>query len=1217
MIARLLPLCLVVAGAGYAQLPESPQAPPSPHAFSFMQVQKAPVSWYTGIPSIEVPLHEVQYKTQALKMQLSYNASGFKPDQHASPVGTGWALRTGGLVTRQVNGLPDEYSFTYVDAIHPGVSTQYDLGWLRRPVASPYYTYNIDFLTDGEYHWVDKAMGQSPTGAPEWVKYPWPLPYRPSYMGANCALVSRSYKFRFFQEEASSFYTGTKDVQRDEFSFNVFGYSGKFYFKDNSEVVVVADKKFKVSRIATDIPVPAALLAPNSDPQAGATCPQWMLGMSPYDVTNAYPKTIAGFSIQAEDGTTFYFGNHQVGQDAIEYSIGENYKPGQSGHGMQNYTDHWIANAWHLTSVQFPDGRIVCYDYQRGDYQRMIYRSELQVSVVQNSPSGCGNATSLPWPSPQTTAAKITSPVYLQRIYSDVMEATFSYSNTNESHALTANAVQTFRWKKLDTISIKDMTGQTYKWVFTYDPLSNWSQRLFLQKIERFDPANVSTGEQYLFQYNNHLTLPGYHLSQNDHWGYWNNAGTASIIGLTNAQIDVLRAPSLSHTLAGVLRRITYPTGGYRDLSFELNTFRKNVRYERMEGTDSLSSNYNTGGLRIAQIRTVDTVSGVQNIVKYYYVDGYDPTLSPGQLAALPSSGVRNVAEPVYHWSNVIGTFYVPLYPTCLQNLRFSIACQQPLQALHDDYHIGYSSVVEVRGDSAYTVRRFTNHDNGHADDSVIQSINPFASPYRHFSSRVRERGKVSFEGLYTKAGKLVKSTATDYVAVPAVGGGMAKTYLENWTNTILDSYNGNGQLTGWSGTPAGYVFSDLYKEYTYAYLPAKITTRQYQDNADHYLTTSTEYEYNNPAHWQPTLVRNVNSDGRIMEQLIRFPQDYPATFVIDRFVNNHWLNQPIEQINMYRDSATGPAKVTGALLNEFAIFPHFSAGPAVPMNTWSLQAESPVLLSSLTATVPVSYSYSGTDFSTAWTKDSRYKLEKFVARWDSMYNPLEVRTRDGLRRRTIMGYRGLLPLGVATIGESRFWHGSVTSFEVMTVREPFDYQTTKVIPDCNEWIYLGNRDSSVAFTGKYSFSGRVLMRQPPYLSATIDMAVRAGGNMPIIERYVSATNTFQQITSMTPVLLREVNGWRVYRYVFGNAGIQLCINTNGNLVDELRMGPSAKFIGFNTVTYVGNRQTQATDARYHRIHYEYDAVGRLIRLRDDAGNIVEEREFRFRTPVN
>ncbi len=1214
MSSRLLLFCLLLlpAAAGFCQIPESPQAPPSPNAFAFDQVRKVPVYHFTGLPTLQIPLSQTTYKTTQVNMGLSYHASGFKPDQHASWVGTGWTLQVGGAITRQVNGLPDEYAYTMYNQVNAGQTATYNLGWIKGDQFIG-YSYGLNFLMNGGGHWVDKKFQ---TGLPhEYVKYPWPLPYRGSYMGASCVITDRFYQFHLMVNEVDSYYPGTRDVQRDEFSFNVFGYSGKFYFKDNNEIVVVSDKKFRVERIAPEIPIPASLLQPNADPQAGATCPQWMLGMSPYKSSNYYPKTLAGFSLQAEDGTIFTFGNYQPGQDAIEYSIGENYKLGTAGFGQQNYTDHWIANTWYLTSVRFPDGRWLCLDYQRDEYIRTIYNSEMTLDVQQNSQSpGCGNANSTaPLPG-QIAASKIISPVYLKRVFGDVAEFNFTYSNTNESNLLTTNAVQNFKWKKLDTVEVKDMMGMHYKWAFTYDALANWSQRLFLNKVERLDPTNVPTGERYLFQYNNHLTLPNYNAGANDHWGYWNGTPSTSVYGKSNGLLDTLRSPSLTHTLAGVLKKVIYPTGGYREFTYEQNTCRKKVKMERMLGVDSLAANFPTGGLRIASIRTVDTVTGQANTTRYFYVSDYNPALTYAQNAALPSSGVRNSHSYVYHWQDVIGQFYAP-FPTCLQNLKFKISSNQPMNAILDDYHVGYSTVVEVRQDSAYTVRRFTNHDNGHADDSLISSVNPFASPYRRYSSRSLQRGKISFEGHYTKTGKLIQSTETEYTIVPAYSGGPAKTFLDAWALNIIDANNGNGSVSAWEVIPVSYIFSDQYKEYTYGYLPARVTNKLYHDNAAQAITTVQEMEYNSPFHWQVTALKNTNSNGKISQQVIKYPADYPSTFVTDRLVNSYWLTTPIEKINLFKDSATGPLKVKGALLSEFAINPYSSGEASVPMNTYSLKVDSPFLYAEMGTTVPVTYSYPSTS---AWTKDPRYRLDKYVKKYDSLFNILEAHTADGQKTWVHMGYRGLKTLGLHTLSTGSFWIPAYTSFETLPVRAVYDYATVQTIPDNPSWILIGNRDTTVAFTGKNSFVGRVKYNGI-YITGRILLAARASGATPTLERYDPNSGTYIPITTVTPTLIGQKDGWKIWQYIYGNAGIQFVINTNGNQIDELRMGANSNgdLTHFSTVTYVGNRMTEKTDARYMRIRFEYDKIGRLVRVRDDNGKILEQYEYKFRIPSN
>lgn len=80
----------------------------SPAATEFVRYERIPVSYFNGLPSIEIPVYTVETKDLYLPISLSYHASGIKVNQYPTAVGLGWALNAGGGITRIVNGIPDE-----------------------------------------------------------------------------------------------------------------------------------------------------------------------------------------------------------------------------------------------------------------------------------------------------------------------------------------------------------------------------------------------------------------------------------------------------------------------------------------------------------------------------------------------------------------------------------------------------------------------------------------------------------------------------------------------------------------------------------------------------------------------------------------------------------------------------------------------------------------------------------------------------------------------------------------------------------------------------------------------------------------------------------------------------------------------------------------------------------------------------------------------------
>lgn len=80
----------------------------SPSATEFVRYERIPVSYFNGLPSIEIPLYTAETKDLYLPISLSYHASGIKVNQYPTAVGLGWNLNAGGGIVRIVNGIPDE-----------------------------------------------------------------------------------------------------------------------------------------------------------------------------------------------------------------------------------------------------------------------------------------------------------------------------------------------------------------------------------------------------------------------------------------------------------------------------------------------------------------------------------------------------------------------------------------------------------------------------------------------------------------------------------------------------------------------------------------------------------------------------------------------------------------------------------------------------------------------------------------------------------------------------------------------------------------------------------------------------------------------------------------------------------------------------------------------------------------------------------------------------
>jgi YD repeat-containing protein len=82
--------------------------PPSPNASSLGKYADWPVSLYTGVPDISIPIYNIKTRSLEVPITLGYHSSGNKVGEIASWVGLGWSLNAGGIITRSICGLPDD-----------------------------------------------------------------------------------------------------------------------------------------------------------------------------------------------------------------------------------------------------------------------------------------------------------------------------------------------------------------------------------------------------------------------------------------------------------------------------------------------------------------------------------------------------------------------------------------------------------------------------------------------------------------------------------------------------------------------------------------------------------------------------------------------------------------------------------------------------------------------------------------------------------------------------------------------------------------------------------------------------------------------------------------------------------------------------------------------------------------------------------------------------
>lgn len=91
--------------------PFSGLSAPSPATASLVKFTDIPVSGFTGMPDINIPLYEISSSFVKVPVSLNYHAAGITVGQEASNIGLGWALHAGGVISRSVYGRADNNSW--------------------------------------------------------------------------------------------------------------------------------------------------------------------------------------------------------------------------------------------------------------------------------------------------------------------------------------------------------------------------------------------------------------------------------------------------------------------------------------------------------------------------------------------------------------------------------------------------------------------------------------------------------------------------------------------------------------------------------------------------------------------------------------------------------------------------------------------------------------------------------------------------------------------------------------------------------------------------------------------------------------------------------------------------------------------------------------------------------------------------------------------------
>jgi hypothetical protein len=805
--------------------------PASPSAASLGIFGQVPVGNYTGTANVSIPFYTVNYKELNIPVGISYHAAGNKPDYYPGITGLGWALASGGSITRVVKGMPDY--------------ERYEIGTQFIPVL-----YN-------------------PTAEADWNKI----------ASLNTQLHS------------GGFFTDQDRTNPDEFYFNFNGFSGKFYMSQLST--------FKVKSTGNEYFTVKGELAANKTiimpdlPQDENNVPYGGVPKKSEIFQNQFVYKI---TITDAKGVKYIFG----GTDhSVEFS-----RPGHSTTSPAKATLHNLITptTWQLTSIESPNGYSITLNYERGCVVTKVPYSDVFRSLWFKQGSSSPQPGIPPFNVVMGEKSTLVNACYLKSITTPKETLAFTYSDaSNQLHFPTdpimyqGNTVnenafnyyqdiyrantESMMGKKLDAIDIKDVNNVLSKSIrFSYTNDINTRLKLLSASIFGND---YKPGPTWYFGYNT-TPLPSYLSLNTDHYGYYNGHNTYINTTVAEYYLDNLdqqaffdsKEPVLEKAQAEVLKKITYPTGGFSTFDYALNEYSSKV--QTWPFTTVPVANKNSGGLRVTKITSYTAEGQEAGAKEYHYVKDFltGGTVSSGVLAYQPtyyemlsgnvvppsryatSTSAYNGTITIKHWSSN------PIFP--LSETRGN--------------NVTYSEVTEVNKDGSAIVYKYKNYDNGYndiefphpvgEDTKVSDNINikQFWTEDEGISMAL-ERGQIMSESYY-EAGHVQPKSKKEYAYNDEPGR------FDDNVRVLMQSWN----ILKRSDIPSLRITANLI--YTYFPYLKKVTQTDYEPNQTDHVTV-VNYEYDN----EYRLVKKQEttaSDGRKITMLNTYTADLATTVPYD-----------------------------------------------------------------------------------------------------------------------------------------------------------------------------------------------------------------------------------------------------------------------------------------------------------------------------------------------
>lgn len=919
-----------------------------------------------------------------------------------------------------------------------------------------------------------------------------------------------------------SFNYGNLDGEFDQFTFSVPTAGGGFIITDRASKTVVTTEE---SNLLID----------------------YNTGQSVCSNLNG----IKGFRITDELGNKYAFGEYNV-QSQCNLETASAYYGGL------------VATAWGMSDITTPTGDAVSFTYTRrgaGEFTNHIRsftvsESEsldcnVQTATDENIFTGHGYYT-----------------FYPDQIISPNETVTFGYFQSGTYQG------------KLSTIEVKSVKGASLKTIKLYYSAGSYSQgainHVFLDHIDIQD-GDQAVIEKYSFEYyekNNTYTFThdhygNYLVTDNTnryyHQEFLNdpviasdfNNGVSDCFNQTMnfymAGLTASREPADPNAVANyfLLKRITYPTGGYTEYEYEHGKYG--------------GSPVKNAGIRIKSIKSYD-LNTLEPIVKRYTYgvneNGYG--LAQAWVTNPENLYVKETLSLRQTWPNVIGQ----------RVITYSSALQGDVGAVFNaSGYVQYPCVTEYysnAGSAGMGKTVYYFDINSQFEIRALSTRNTFSREYYGGTPYYVSKYRLWDKPLLTRKVALsysngqyipVQEEIFNYDQTSATYTGLKVEQSVSNGNTVINNESYGENL----GHLERYFNYDQYSiDVGKSFLKGKTEIQYLKGDT---VSTEYAYDYSNLLTSKETMRR---STGDSVITYTSYPHDYASgTDFINDMMNNHLLAYPVEQVK-YLANGASKTIISGQITR------YKTGGKGLKDQDLMLETSSPISLSSFKFSNRTTGVLPPLGTKATFSADGHYRSRLSYDAYDSEGNLLRATPDGGLTTSYVWGYNQKYP--IARIDNGNYDNtgiGAGTYSRVNQVlHENFEEHPQQVT-------------SATAHSGKYIYQG----------TFNVELRDKISGNYRLT--YWSSSNGVTWTKNEVSITVNSSSTG----YSIGSVSTYL---------DDIRFHPeNAQMATYTYDPLVG--MTSQTDEAGITTYYKYDKFGRLIQVKDHKGNVLKQVKYNYK----